>query len=143
MTNNWAQHTRPLLTFCVIGGVNTLAYYLVYLGLRLVMPYLVAHLAAWWVAIMVSYFLNCRFTYRVAPSRRSFLLFPLSNLPNIVLSTIGVVVMVEVFHWDDRIAPLIATVLAIPVSYLLARAILVGRSQTAEEIAGTAPENNT
>lgn len=120
------SHLRPLLTFCVIGVVNTAAYYAVYLGLHPFLPYLMAHIAGWCVGIAVSYLLNCRFTYRVRPTWRKALVYPLSNLPNIVLSTLGVVLMVEVFGWEDEVAPLIATIVAIPISYTLARLILLG-----------------
>lgn len=117
---------RPVLAFCLVGLVNTLVSYLVYLAGRLVLPYMVAFVLGWVVGVVVSFLLNCWFTYRVKPTLRGFVLFPLSSLPNIVLSSAGVLLMVEVLGWDQRIAPLVATVLAIPVSYLIARTILVG-----------------
>lgn len=115
----------PFIKFCLVGLVNTSVSYVVYLGLRLVMAYMVAFVLGWVVGVVVSFLLNCYFTYRVKPTWRGFLLFPLSSIPNIVLSSAGVLLMVEVFGWDQRIAPLIATVLAVPVSYAIARTILV------------------
>ncbi|QGF23578.1 GtrA family protein [Raineyella fluvialis] len=136
---------RPLLTFCLVGLVNTVVSYAVYLGLRLVVPYLAAYVLGWLVGVGVSFLLNCRFTYRVAPTWRGLVLFPLSSLPNIVLSSAGVVLMVEVLGWDQRVAPLVATVLAVPVGYLIARTILVrpvrpaGQEPTLGERAGHEP----
>ncbi|SDB80612.1 Putative flippase GtrA (transmembrane translocase of bactoprenol-linked glucose) [Raineyella antarctica] len=115
----------PFIKFLMVGVVNTLISYLVYLGLRLVMPYMAAFVLGWVVGVLVSFLLNCYFTYHVRPTWRGFLLFPLSSIPNIVLSSAGVLLMVEVFGWDQRIAPLVATVLAVPVSYAIARTILV------------------
>ncbi|WOP19836.1 hypothetical protein [Raineyella sp. LH-20] len=55
-----------------------------------------------------------------------------------MLSSAGVLLMVEVFGWDQRIAPLIATVLAVPVSYGIARTILLGPVHRAEAAAAAA-----
>lgn len=117
----------PFMKFGMVGGINTAVSYGVYLILLVVLPYLVAHVLAWVVGVVVSYFLNARFTYGVARSWRSFALFPLSSLPNIILSSAGVLVMVEVLGWSQVIAPLIATVLAVPIAYLVAKRILVRR----------------
>ncbi|WOQ16762.1 GtrA family protein [Raineyella sp. W15-4] len=127
---------RPVLVFCLVGLVNTGVSYVAYLGLRLLMPYLVAYVLGWAGGVVVSFLLNCRFTYRVRPTWRGFVLFPLSSLPNIVLSSGGVVLMVEVLGWDQKVAPLIATLLAVPVSYLIARTILVGPVRRIETAAG-------
>lgn len=131
----------PLVKFSMVGVVNTLVSYAVYLVLRLVMPYMVAFVLGWVVGVIVSFLLNCRFTYRVRPTWRGFVLFPLSSVPNIVLSSAGVLLMVEVFGWDQRIAPLIATVLAVPVSYGIARTILLGPARRVEAAAEAAIES--
>lgn len=98
--------------------------YACYLLLLIFMPYLPALAIGWAVGVTVSFFLNCRFTYHVPPTWRGFLYFPLSSIPNFLLSSAGVVLMVEVLDWNEQIAPLIATVLAIPFSYFIARWIL-------------------
>lgn len=119
------------LRFGLVGVANTAVYYVVYLLLLLVLPYLAAHVLAWTVAVYFSFFLNAAFTYRVRPTWRKALLFPLSNIPNIVMTTVGVTVLVEVVHLDEHIAPLVAGLIAMPFTYLFARAILVRRSDTA------------
>ena len=88
------------LRFGLVGVANTAVYYVVYLLLLLVLPYLAAHVLAWTVAVYFSFFLNAAFTYRVRPTWRKALLFPLSNIPNIVMTTVGVTVLVEVVHLD-------------------------------------------
>lgn len=130
----------PLVTFCMVGVVNTLVSYLVYLALHLVLPYLVAFVLGFAVGVAVSFLLNCRFTYRVKPTWRGALLFPLSTVPNLVLSSAGVLLMVEVLGWNERIAPLLATVLAVPISFLVARTILVRPMQAADNAAVAAIE---
>jgi len=111
--------------FGLVGVANTLVSYLVYLALLPWLPYFAAFVAGWVVGVVFSYLVNCRFTYRVRPTWRSFALFPLSSLPNIVLSSAGVLLMVEILGWDRRVAPLVATLLAVPLAYAVAKVILV------------------
>ena len=115
--------------FTVVGFINTGVYYAIYLALQLVMPYLVAHLLATAVAMVGSFFLNTYWTFRTKPTWRKFAIFPLTNLTNYVVQTVGVVVLVEFAAMDVRIAPLVAAVFAIPVTFFLSRRILLERDQ--------------
>jgi putative flippase GtrA len=128
---------RHLSRFAVVGVVNTGVYYGFYLAVRTIAPYLVAHLVALTLSMVVSFFLNCYWTFRTRPTWRKFLVFPLTNATNYVLITVGVVVLVEWLHVGQRIAPLLAAVAAIPVTFLLSRWVLIGRPVGAP--AGTEP----
>lgn len=116
-----------VLRFAAVGVVNTLTYYGCYLLLRLLMPYLVAHVVAFALSTCGSYLLNTYVTYRTRPSWRTFVLFPLTVAANFVITTVGVWLLVEVFSVDERVAPLAAAVAAIPVTFLATRRVLVGR----------------
>ena len=118
---------RHLSRFAVVGVINTGVYYACYLLVRTIAPYLVAHLVALAVGMVVSFLLNCYWTFRTRPTWRKFLVFPLTNATNSVLMTVGVIVLVEWLHVGQRIAPLIAAVAAIPVTFVLSRWVLVGR----------------
>jgi putative flippase GtrA len=113
------EHFGPLMRFALVGVLNTGVYYVAYLLLVRVAPYLAAHVVAWFVAITFSFLMNCRFTYHVRPTWKRYLLFPVSNLPNIVFTSVGVVGLIELLHVNVRLAPLIAGICAIPFSYLL------------------------
>lgn len=119
------DHVVPLIRFSLVGVLNTGIYYIAYLLLILLLPYLGAHLLAWCVAVTVSFLLNCRFTYHVQPTWKRYALFPLASLPNILATSLGVVGLVEFLHFDVRIAPLIAGVCAVPFSYLLAKMLML------------------
>lgn len=118
---------RHAMRFTVVGFINTAVYYGLYLALRLVMPYLAAHLVATGIAMVGSFFLNTYWTFQTKPTWRKFAIFPLTNLTNYVVSTVGVVLLVEFARMDERIAPIVAALVAIPVTFLLSRKILLER----------------
>lgn len=123
---------RHVLRFGAVGVVNTGVYYTLYLIFNAVMPYLAAHLLAILLSMIGSFFLNCYWTFRTPPTWRKFLLFPLTNATNYVVTTLGMILLVSGCGVDDRIAPLIAAIAAIPVTFLLSRRILTRPQQAAE-----------
>lgn len=115
-----------LVRYGLVGLANAATYYGTYL---LALPhagYLVAHVVGLGVAMVVSFLLNCRFTFRVRPTWMRFLLYPASQAVNILATTVGVVGLVHL-GVDERLAPLVAAALALPVSFLAAR-LLVTRA---------------
>lgn len=116
-----------LFPFAVIGVINTATYYGLYLLFLLRLPYLAAHALAFFLSMTGSFFLNARFTYRTRPTWRKFLLFPLSNATNFLITTAGVYVIVDILHAGNRFAPLLVSAAAIPVTFLVSRAIMLPR----------------
>lgn len=116
-----------LVRFGAVGVANTVIYYVVYLGLRTQMMYMIAHVCAFTFAMICSYFLNCYITFKARPRWRTFLLYPLSNVASFTLTTVGLPIAVGVFGVDQRIAPLAVAIFAVPITYLLAHHIMIGR----------------
>jgi putative flippase GtrA len=119
--------------FGVIGVINTGTFYALYLLLHSWLPYYPAYVIAFLISMVGSFFLNTYFTYRTKPTWRKFLLFPLTNLTNFVVTSVGVFVLVEWFQVDERIAPLLAAVVAIPVTFVLSRRILTHRDNVEQQ----------
>ncbi|MFJ3305623.1 GtrA family protein [Streptomyces sp. NPDC086549] len=122
---------RQILTFAVVGVINTATYYGFYLLFLIALPYLGAHVLAFLLSMTGSFFLNARFTYRTRPTWRKFLLFPLTNAANFLITTAGVYVIVGVLHHGSRFAPLGASMAAIPVTFVVSRWIMVPKAGTA------------
>ncbi|MFD5751884.1 GtrA family protein [Streptomyces sp. NPDC127033] len=116
---------RQIVVFGAVGVVNTATYFGPYLLFLHWIPYLGAHALAFLLSMIGSFFLHARFTYRIRPTWRKFLLFPLTNLTNFVITTAGVYVLVDVLHAGSRYAPLLASATAIPVTFLLSRKIML------------------
>jgi putative flippase GtrA len=118
---------RQILTFAAVGVINTASYYCLYLLFLNWLPYLFAHVVAFVTSMVGSFFLNARFTYRTRPTWRKFLLFPLTNVTNFLVTTSGVYVIVDVLHAGSRFAPLLASAAAIPVTFVVSRWVMLPR----------------
>ncbi|MEV6050054.1 GtrA family protein [Streptomyces sp. NPDC052107] len=118
---------RQILTFAAVGVINTATYYCLYLLFLNWLPYLFAHVIAFVISMVGSFFLNARFTYRTRPTWRKFLLFPLTNVTNFLVTTSGVYVVVDVLHAGSRFAPLLASAAAIPVTFVVSRWVMLPR----------------
>ena len=121
---------RQIVTFALVGVINTAAYYCLYLLFLTRLPYLAAHVLAFALSTVGSFFLNARFTYRTRPTWRKFLLFPLTNATNLVITTAGVYVIVDVLHAGSRFAPLLASAAAIPVTFVVSRWVMLPGRET-------------
>ena len=131
--------TWQVLRFALVGVVNTATYYGLYLLLTPRLPYVAAHVIAFALSMVGSFFLTTFFTYRTRPTWRKFLLFPLTNAANFVITTVGVWFLVDVAGLDSRYAPLIAAAAAIPVTFLLSRTIMLrpDTTRTRDSLVGT------
>ncbi|WP_407702648.1 GtrA family protein [Trueperella bonasi] len=113
-----------LVRFGITGVANTAVYYLSYRLFLLVLHYLPAHLLAWVVSVVFSFFMNSYFTYRVRPTWRKFFQFPLTSIVNLIFTSLGSIFLVETLHVDERYATLIMGILAIPITFSLTTLIL-------------------
>ena len=117
--------TAQMARFALVGVVNTGTYYGCYLALLTVLPYLAAHVIAFALSMTGSFLLNSYFTYRTRPTWRKFLLFPLTNAANFVITTGGVWLLVDRAGFSSRYAPLVAALAAIPITFAVSRAIML------------------
>jgi putative flippase GtrA len=125
-----------VVRFALVGVVNTGTFYGCYLGLHPWLPYFAAYTAAFALSMVGSFFLNTYFTYRTRPTWRKFLLFPLTNLTNYAVTSVGVFVLVEWAGLNDTVAPLAAAAAAVPFTFVLSRRILLTRT---DQTPGTPP----
>lgn len=115
-----------LIKFVIVGIINTLNYYLVYLLLLKVfhLSYLPSHLTGFVVSFIISYFLNCYFVYKVTPTLKKFIQFPLTQIVNMGVQTLLLYIFVEMLHIDKVYAPFPALIFTIPITYFVTTYIL-------------------
>lgn len=128
---------NEIFRFVLVGGLNTLNYYILYLLLFHILSinYLTAHITAFLISMIGSFFLNAYFTYRTRPSLKKFLKFPLTYVVNISVSTVSIYILVELLGLNEIISPLIATVIAIPFTFVISKKILKPESGAIEKTA--------
>lgn len=113
------------LRFAIIGGVNTVHYYFWYLILlNLGLPYIVSHTVGFILSMIGSFFLNCFFTFKTKPTLIKFLKFPLTTLTNYIVSTLSLWFLVGGIHVKAEYAAILASLLPIPITYMLTHKIL-------------------
>lgn len=120
------QTHAEILKFIIVGGINTLNYYVVYLLLLklLHIEYMISHITGFIVAFVISYYLNCYFVYRVKPTWRKFISFPITQLVNVSLQTVLLYVFVSWLNLPAEIAPFAGLVITIPITFVLSKWIL-------------------
>ena len=120
------QTHAEILKFIIVGGINTLNYYVVYLLLLklLHIEYMISHITGFLVAFVISYYLNCYFVYRVKPTWRKFISFPITQIVNVSLQTVLLYVFVSWLNLPAEIAPFAGLVISIPITFVLSKWIL-------------------
>lgn len=112
--------------FNIVGIVNTINYYILYMIFIKVfqMNYMNAHLLSFFISMVGSFYLNSYFTYQTKPTLKKFLQFPLTYVVNIFVSTLAIYTLVQLLSVHENIAPIMATIIAIPFTFFLSRLIL-------------------
>ncbi|HDE8251796.1 TPA: flippase GtxA [Staphylococcus aureus] len=120
------QTHAEILKFIIVGGINTLNYYVIYLLLLklLHIEYMISHITGFLVAFVISYYLNCYFVYRVKPTWRKFISFPITQIVNVSLQTVLLYVFVSWLNLPAEIAPFAGLVITIPITFVLSKWIL-------------------
>lgn len=125
---NFNKLNTEFTRFVVVGVINTLTYYSIYLVLHNLfsLPYMAAHLIGFFISLNISFFLNCYVTYKIKPTLKKYLYFPLTQVVNISVSTFLVFVFVEWLHLNSNIAPFAAVIFTVPITFVISSKILKG-----------------
>ena len=123
---NLTKTHYEVIKFVIVGGMNTLNYYIVYLCLLklLEMNYLVSHISGFIISFVISYYLNCYFVYKVTPTWSKFLKFPLTQVVNMGMQTLLLYIFVQWFGISTVIAPFAGLIITIPITFVLSKYIL-------------------
>lgn len=112
--------------FVIVGGINTLHYYLVYLLLLEVLGfhYFTAHTIGFISSLIGSFFLNTLYTYKVKPTWAGFIRFPLTQLFNTAATAVILYLLVEQLSVSSSIAPMAAVLITLPATFILTGRVL-------------------
>lgn len=107
--------------FLFFSAANTVATYLLYLVLILVIDYQSAYSITYVIGVVLGYFLNSLFVFGVMPNFRTLLSYPLAYIVHYLCGISLLSIFVGVFGFDDRFAPLLVLVVVTPIAFVLNR----------------------
>lgn len=125
--------TVSFITFIIIGVVNTLSTTVISSVLDFAVEKLslarntifakfrITFILGYALSMLISFFLNCRFTFRKKPTLALFIRFPVSYIPNFVIQYIVVWLLTNAASLTPTAAYLAAAVIAIPVTFAVMR----------------------
>ncbi len=109
--------------FLLSGGVNTALTYGIYLLTLLFLPYKTSYTISYISGIGIAYALNRFFVFKGHQGIKSAALLPLVYLIQYLCSLFILWVWVEKLGFDQRVAPLIAIITTIPLTFILSKLI--------------------
>jgi putative flippase GtrA len=121
------------LRFLAGGGINTAFTYAVYLGLNRVMPYQAAYFIAFALGIVFAYWFNAVVVFRVPLSWKGLFSYPVVYVVQYVASAFLLGGLVEVLGIKQSLAPLVVSVVMVPVTYVMSRFVIGWTSRTKTE----------
>ncbi|GEQ05855.1 GtrA family protein [Staphylococcus gallinarum] len=123
---NLTKTHLEIIKFIIVGGINTVDYYIVYLFLLKILGlnYLISHLTGFIVSFIISYYLNCYFVYKVTPTWKKFIQFPITQVINMGMQTLLLYIFVQWFQVSSVIAPFVGLIITIPITFILSKYIL-------------------
>ena len=121
----WSKR-REFVLFILVGLVNLVVTYALYLALGLFLPYPVAYTISYACGIVISYLLNARFVFKSPIRIRKAAQYPIVYLAQYLLGLGLLYLLVELGHVSSRIAPLVIPAVTVPATFLLSRYLLRG-----------------
>lgn len=118
--------------FLISGGINTVATYAAYLALLQATSYKVAYTVAYVFGIVIAFFINRLFVFRTHRGWRSLLMFPFVYLAQYLVSLAVVFAWVEHLGFSVALAPIVAILVTVPLTFLLSRFVFGRRTIVAK-----------
>jgi putative flippase GtrA len=115
------QLFQNFLKFLIAGGLNTAITYGIYLILLMVIPYIASYTISYIAGIVIAYLLNRFFVFKSHQGIKSIALLPLVYLVQYVVSILILWCWVEKLGFADRLAPLAAIIITIPITYIFSK----------------------
>lgn len=120
----WRIFGSELFRFIAVGSLNTLFALVVYWLLLRWMSYSLAYTASFVAGILSGFALNTYIVFRVPWSWLRLLAFPSVHAVNYVVGLAIVWLCIRFFGVDERLAPVAAAVINIPLNFVMTRFVV-------------------
>lgn len=115
------------LRFLIVGGINTLLTYLIYLILLNILGYALAFTVSFAIGIIIAFFGYSIFVFRIKVKWHKSIQFLLIYGIQYILGLLFLSFLIKSSQIDDRIAPIINVAILTPITFILNRIFLVGK----------------
>lgn len=116
-----------VLRFLITGGINTLITWLIYIMLLNKFGYKCSYTTAYVVGIFLGFIFNRFFVFRDSRGVISIILFPFVYLVQYLLGLLVVWAWVDLMQMQAILAPIMSTIIVVPVTFIFSRYIFNGR----------------
>lgn len=114
-------HKKIFYKFLISGGVNTILTYVVYIFLLMFLPYVVSYTMSYIFGVVCAYISNRFFVFKKHQGLKSVALLFLIYIIQYVLGVLILWFWVEQLGFAARLAPLVAIIVTVPVTYVLSK----------------------
>lgn len=113
-----------LFRFLIMGVLNTIATFSIYVALKTALDYQIAYLLSYVSGIVFAYLMNALVVFKKRVSLRTFIRFPLVYVVQYVAGAILLELFVRVLGLSVTFAPLFVIILTLPLTFFLSRFVL-------------------
>lgn len=114
----------PFFRFIIIGGINTVVTYLIYILLLVVFTYKCAYSLSYISGVLISYTLNTVFVFKECWSWSKLFKFPIVYFVQYVFGLLLLTILVDNLNVNVKLAPVINVIIFIPITYILTKMII-------------------
>ena len=120
------------MRFLVVGGLNTVLTYVIYVALVLFLSYSIAYTVTYALGIFISYYLNTQLVFKRKLRLAVALQYPAVYVVQYLIGLALLYVLVELASVSKFVAPILTVVVTVPATYLISRYI-IGRAPEREQ----------
>lgn len=125
-----------VLRFLLVGSVNTILGYIIYLGLSFIFVYSTAYSISFFLGVLTSYYLNTKFVFKELLSWKKLLQFPLVYITQYLIGLMLMILLIEKMSVSLFLAPLCVVVITLPVTYCVSRWVIKTNANKSQKCSG-------
>jgi putative flippase GtrA len=118
--------------FLIVGSINTILTYLLYLWLLQSMSYRLAYSISFFIGIVIALILNAQFVYRVTITRTKLITYPIIYGLQYLFGLLVVSFAVNILGVSEKYALALSIFLSIPLMFWLTGKVLQNREQPSQ-----------
>ena len=116
-----------LIRFIILGVINTILTYFIYLIFLSLLPYVWAYSITYLLGLTNSYLFSSYWVFKKKIAIKSGMNFLIYYLSNYLVNIIALWIFIDLIGLSEKIAPLITISLLTPFFYLISKKIFLGK----------------